>query len=145
MFPFIKEADIVSIRPVSIAEVRIGDVIIYKNSRQLVAHRLIKKTVISDGCLLTTKGDYVSHPDRALESHRLLGMVVGIRRGKRQFALDTMSRRLEGKCIGIFSAWLGLHHFVSAAKFANDVKRTMVSRLAKGCLHIRRTPNGRQE
>ena len=58
MQPAVKDGDIINVEPVQGQEIRLGEVIYYKNAEGgMSAHRVIKKNFKENGSVLIVKGD----------------------------------------------------------------------------------------
>ncbi len=89
MYPFIKNGDIIKVKPMEASAIRVGDVIFYRSVRgRLFAHRVIKVDAQHGRVALVTKGDSVSSADPLVHPKQVLGQVVAIRRGERTIKLD---------------------------------------------------------
>jgi hypothetical protein len=98
MLPFFVDGDVLVVRPVSVAEVRIGDVICYEPpAGGLCLHRVIARRERG----FVTRGDALTYievvPDTAV-----LGLVVARERAGGRATLDTPAARRRGRLI----AWL---------------------------------------
>jgi hypothetical protein len=95
MLPFLRDGDVLVVRPAAAAEVRIGDVICYEPpSGGLCLHRVIAREERG----FVTRGDALAYvevvPDAAV-----LGWVVARERRGRCAALDTAPARRRGRII----------------------------------------------
>jgi signal peptidase I len=98
MLPFFVDGDVLVVRPVPVAEVRIGDVICYEPpAGGLCLHRVIARRERG----FVTRGDALTYvevvPDTAVR-----GLVVARERAGRRATLDTPAARRRGRLI----AWL---------------------------------------
>lgn len=95
MYPFIKDSDVIEVKPLEVSAIRLGDVIFYHSTGgRLFAHRVIKVGMQHSQVTLVTKGDSVSSADPLVRSEQVLGQVVAIKRGKRMIRLDRGVYRL---------------------------------------------------
>jgi len=78
MSPFIKDGDVVSVAPLSVRPLHLGDVVafIHQESGKLVLHRLVGKR--SDSYLI--KGDNKSETDGLTQESNILGYVTKVER-----------------------------------------------------------------
>ncbi len=83
MLPTIWPGDMLAIEPASSGAVSEGDIVLFSNGRQFVAHRVVTKSNAPEGTSVQTQGDAVSRADSPLSDHDLLGRVAFIlRNGK---------------------------------------------------------------
>jgi signal peptidase I len=81
MVPFLRGGEIVTIKKVPCASLRIGDLIFFKNRESsLLLHRIVKKQRTGNGLVFQTKGDAVSGVDDPVREHKILGRVCTIER-----------------------------------------------------------------
>ena len=90
MHPFIRDGDIIEIKPIMQASsIRPGVVIFYCSARErLFAHRVIKVSAQHGQVALVAKGDSASNSDPLVHPEQVLGQVVVIKRGERKIRLD---------------------------------------------------------
>lgn len=99
MIPSLWPGDILKIRPVEIADVAAGEIVLFSRNSLLVTHRVVRKC----GSALITRGDSLPFTDPP-EGAELLGRVVGLIRDGREIQLQpglSLSLRLV--------AWLVRH------------------------------------
>ena len=89
MYPFIRDGEVILVKPVKICEVRIGDIIFYCTSQaRMVAHRVIKTCKKNGEMGLMTKGDFTPGFDPLVHSNNVLGKVVAVERKGKIIRLD---------------------------------------------------------
>jgi signal peptidase I len=89
MSPFIRDGDVMTVEPVRVAALKVGDVVFYHtNSEMLVAHRVVGRHVEGDEIVLTMRGDSSLRYDEKVHADRVLGSVVNVERGKKVFHLQ---------------------------------------------------------
>jgi hypothetical protein len=99
MLPFLRDGDLLEIRPASGAEVRIGDVICYEPpSGGLCLHRVIAREERG----LVTRGDALTYVD-TVAAGALLGRVIARERRGRRRDLDTAGARRRGRLIAVLA------------------------------------------
>jgi len=74
MLPEIQDGDVLHVAPVSVGELRCGDMVLVEDNGKLRAHRLISKDVREDQFL--TQGDASLEPDAQVRAHQILGRVT---------------------------------------------------------------------
>jgi signal peptidase I len=74
MMPAIWPGDILTIRQCGMADLQLGQIVLYRRGKELVAHRV---TRIHDN-LLTTRGDSICHEDSPVPESAIVGQVVSI-------------------------------------------------------------------
>ena len=76
MWPALKEGDIIFIKGGSVkTEVRVGDIVVYRNGRGFTIHRVIEMSENT----LTTKGDANNVDDPPVKYDQLIGKTVNFR------------------------------------------------------------------
>jgi signal peptidase I len=91
MCPLIRDGDRVLIEPGSAADLRIGDVVLYRNEGHYIIHRLVKKA--GPGTVIT-RGDNRTWDDPPVPVGNIMGTVVQIEgRGRRVALTGTLGRR----------------------------------------------------
>lgn len=86
MLPVLWPGDILSVHRHNPTEVKAGDVVVFRNGRRLVTHRVIHRTPYQKSIQWVTRGDRLKYDDAPVSSHELLGRVVSIQRGSRRLS-----------------------------------------------------------
>jgi hypothetical protein len=124
MNPTIREGDRVTVEPVAPSAIRVGDIVLYRNDRSVIAHRVVKIEACpsnvrsapnpSTSCpipdtlypipappppaprplLFILRGDASSTSDEPVESGRILGKVVAVEQAGRRIALSNARARI---------------------------------------------------
>lgn len=81
MYPLIRSGDIITVKPIKIGDVTVGDIIFYKNKNKYFVHRLIK--IVNDKSTFITRGDFLPQYDDPIDSSQILGKVVAVKRGNK--------------------------------------------------------------
>jgi len=90
MFPRVRDGDIVIIEPVAPAALAIGDIVVYRGSEAVVAHRLIGRCHRDGRMQLTVKGDFLRRSDGPVLPEAVLGRVVAVERANRTMGPDEL-------------------------------------------------------
>jgi signal peptidase I len=94
MRPFIREGDILTVKPIDPAKVRRGDVVLFKGPRDRVrAHRVIRITHDGERLHFTARGDNAIFEKEDFTDLELLGLADRLERGTRQYILMNPFRR----------------------------------------------------
>lgn len=95
MLPFLRHGDVLHVRPLAAAAVRVGDVICYAPSPgRLHLHRVVAR----DERGFVTRGDALPYVE-AVPATAVLGRVIARERGGRVRRLDTAAARRSGRAI----------------------------------------------
>jgi signal peptidase len=80
MVPAIWPGDVIAVRRSELGALRLGQIVLYRQERGLVAHRIVH----IHGDLLTTRGDTLRHDDPPVRTSDLVGQVLSlVRKGRR--------------------------------------------------------------
>lgn len=82
MFPCLLPSDIVKIQPNPLAEINVGDIIVFRRNQQLIVHRFIAPN--------TAQGDACIRKDEPINKSNYVGKVVAFQRKNR--AMKPISR-----------------------------------------------------
>ena len=89
MTPLIRQGDIITIQPVDLSDLRVGDVILFQTAfDKLVAHRIIDIGVENGQIQFVARGDAILGSGEKVHADMVLGQVVRIERGSRVMHLD---------------------------------------------------------
>jgi signal peptidase I len=105
MLPWVKPADVALIRQAKTANVRFGDVVLYRRGERVYVHRIVEKRGPLGGEQFVAKGDAHRTSDGASESDELLGRVVRIYRGDKRIDFDEPRQLAKGLLIAQLSVW----------------------------------------
>ena len=110
MSPFLRDGEVVVIRQVPAASLRVGDILFFLDTQgHSTLHRLMKKKRRLDGRItLHTKGDALIRFDEPIMDDRLIGKVCNIE--KRYRGRETKTINLES------FAWKTLNGFIAMAQ-----------------------------
>jgi signal peptidase I len=98
MYPFIRDGDILTVQPVAVNTINVGDVVFYRSLwKRLVAHRVIRKISRDGKYLLTIRGDSGLNTTEQVSADHVLGRVVSIQRGRKVMRLDNTFRKLTSR------------------------------------------------
>jgi signal peptidase I len=118
MYPFIRDGDVVTIRPVDPSFLNVGDVIFYQLERSLVVHRIIGKQTFDGKMCFTTRGDSSPGSEQEVYEDLVLGKVVTLQRNSRTFKVNHSLSHCLAKC------WLIYYPIVPLAiRFILSVRR----------------------
>lgn len=114
MYPSIREGELITVEPVVASDVTLGDIVLYRSERGLIAHRVVgtsptQSSVLSPHYFL--RGDTSLSCDQPVEAQQILGRVVGVERDGRSLALASRGAKLWHKARSLAS---GLKGWMSA-------------------------------
>jgi len=88
MQPTIRDGEAITVAPVSLCEVRRGDILLYSTCAGLKAHRVVKTGISEEaGAYFITRGDSSVETDAPVGAARVLGRVVSVERDGRTISL----------------------------------------------------------
>jgi signal peptidase I len=108
MRPFIKNGEIVTIKPIKLEELRCGDIVVYQSGDRLKAHRFLKFKTISGDTYIITKGDKSIHVDPPISLNRFLGKVTDIEKGDRIISFESMKWKIINYFFGKLFLYLSI-------------------------------------
>ena len=103
MLPSLMSGDITFIRPVNVAKIEIGDIIVRCAGQKMVAHRVIKKCREEDKMVLVTKGDAILNSDAPLREDCIMGKVITIEKSNGAINLECKVWRIANYIIARYS------------------------------------------
>ena len=115
MYPTIWDGDLITVEPKNLADVCVGEIILYYHENGVVAHRVVniktpQSSVHSTQHLLLLRGDAAINDDAPVNSERILGKVVAIERN---------GRRIDPYCLRI-----KLHY--KTRRFCSRIRRLLL-------------------
>lgn len=124
MSPFIRDGDVLEIKPAEVSEIKLGDVIFYRIESRVAAHRVIKRVSRNGKVSLVTKGDSSPTSDEPLHAEDLLGKVVTVERNGLSLSLDTRLSRLINLLWAKISPFSG-YIYPPGMKLKRNIRRTL--------------------
>jgi len=116
MSPSIQDGDLVLVAH-GYADVRRGDVVVFRHEGRLIAHRVLCVYGGDVGPTFVTKGDNVFQFDPPLKAEEIVGRVLSVERGGRHMSLDTAAWRTLGWLIAVGTlAWTKLYGWGQSLK-----------------------------
>jgi signal peptidase I len=89
MYPFLRNGDIGLVKKICISNLKIGDVIVFKTSEKLIAHRLLKIIYRNKKLSLITKGDSLLKKDCPISEENYIGKIVSFDRKNKTVDIET--------------------------------------------------------
>src|SRR5437868_2419356 len=87
MHPTIRDGELITVESLSGCRFAIGDIILYRSERGVVAHRLMKIEKREKESVYILRGDAAYAPDEPVTEGRLLGRVIAVQRRGRTINL----------------------------------------------------------
>lgn len=108
MWPFIREGEkLIVARNVSIQDLKVGEIILYRAEDKLVCHRLVKKIKNNGGYLIYSRGDNSLSSPELVTKERFLGKVAGIlRKNGRTINISGRQQRFFNRVIVIIAPFV---------------------------------------
>lgn len=110
MSPFVRDGDILEVRPVDAAAIRYADIVLYcRENRRLIAHRVVGGTGNQHPVELLVQGDASLSSTEIVSLKSVLGRVVSVQRNDKPIVMDTGLWRWLGVfwvALSPFSPWL---------------------------------------
>lgn len=107
MEPAIRSRDILLVSGCRVADLRLGDIVLYARDGHLIAHRLIDVGIRADKRALVTRGDALWAADLPFDAGDLLGRVIAV--GRRSLFRAPAGRTRLARVRGLVtSEWTAL-------------------------------------
>ena len=98
MYPSIREGELITVEPVAASDVKLGDIVLYRSQRGLIAHRVVGSSPTQSSVLsphyFFLRGDASLSCDQPVAAHQILGRVIRVQRNGRSVALATRGAKL---------------------------------------------------
>ena len=89
MHPTIRDGEAITVAPLGLSPVRVGDVLLYRRGRSAIAHRVIRvRSASGRSAGFVLRGDGADSCDRPVKLAQVLGRVLTIERRGRSVRLD---------------------------------------------------------
>jgi signal peptidase I len=94
MRPAIEDGDTITVGPVAALAIRIGDIVLYRHLDRPIAHRVADIYTAGGGVVVVPRGDAKAGFDAPVESERILGKVIAVKRRTRSRATSIFESSL---------------------------------------------------
>ncbi len=109
MYPSIREGELITVEPVVASDVTLGDIVLYRSERGLIAHRVVdhrtQSSVLSPHYFL--RGDTSLSCDQPVGAEQILGRVIRVDRNGRSVALASRGAKMWHKARRLASGLKG--------------------------------------
>jgi ATP-binding cassette, subfamily B, bacterial len=93
MYPTFREGDVGVVEKCASDKIAVGDIVVFKATNKLVAHRLIAITSQQGVPLFITKGDNNSHRDQPFGTDALVGKITSFQRNGKEKTLNSVQMK----------------------------------------------------
>ena len=124
MWPFLRPGEKILVKRIPVEDLRIGDIILYRVTSQVVCHRLVKKIKDKGKYLLYARGDNSDSSPELINEKMLLGKAVGILRNGKMINLAARRQQFINWLIIGIAPWVIRFkpYYVMFRKFVRDYK-----------------------
>jgi signal peptidase I len=98
MRPAIEDGDTITVGPVDASAIRLGDIVLYRHLDRPIAHRVADIYISGGGVVVVPRGDAKASADEPVESERILGKVIAVKRRTRSRATSILESSLALAC-----------------------------------------------
>jgi ATP-binding cassette, subfamily B, bacterial len=95
MFPTLKNGEIAQVEKCTTAQVKIGDLLVFKQKNRYIAHRLMKIQQRDGKLFLLAKGDNNYHFDPLFSENELIGKIKTVRKEAKIETITTLSYQIR--------------------------------------------------
>jgi signal peptidase I len=89
MGPFIRQGDVVTVRPCSLSDLAFGDIVLFSAGREMYrVHRIVERFQADGRSLFVTRGDACQDTDSPISPEDILGKVSVVTKGRWTLDLD---------------------------------------------------------
>jgi len=106
MVPLVRDGDVLLVRPVTVEQVRIGDVVLFhQGPGRVLVHRVIRRLACPEGARFLLQGDNVGQPDGVIPGAQIHGRLAAIERAGAQIDMNHRAVRWLGRLAVLRSRW----------------------------------------
>jgi signal peptidase I len=98
MRPAIEDGDTITVGPVAASAIRLGDIVLYRHLGRPLAHRVADIYTSGGAVIVVPRGDAKAGFDAPVESERILGRVIAVKRRTRSRATSILESSLALAC-----------------------------------------------
>ncbi len=108
MWPFLKGGQKLIVKRAALQDLNIGDIILYRNEKQLVCHRLIRKIRHNRTFVLLARGDNSGFKPEVVNEDMFQGKAVGIAGDSKIISLIGYRQKVINKIIVIIAPFVSM-------------------------------------
>lgn len=97
MFPFLRKGDLLTVEPVSMGEIKRGDIVVFESEEKWIAHRVIHIHSKEGAIQIRTRGDARISSDTAINKANYVGLVSSIERDSKKISLRSFRKKLDSQ------------------------------------------------
>jgi signal peptidase I len=98
MWPTIRPGEAITVEPVTVAEIKLKDIVLYQTGRGVIGHRVVKIAKQNGQRVLPARGDADQGSGEPVTAEQILGKVVAVER--------------DGRCINLASRMAKVKHSI---------------------------------
>jgi signal peptidase I len=99
MTPFLNVGDIVRVRHVEPSDIRMGDIVAFKNGQNIIVHRIIRIDR-SNGCIRFYQMGDAGGVSENIQADSVIGKVTAINKNDHEIRLDSPGQVISNKIFG---------------------------------------------
>jgi signal peptidase I len=103
MFPYLQNGDEVLIKKEPINNLKVGDIIVFRSAKKLIAHRIITFRKTNSHTNIITKGDSLIFFDKPINEELYIGKITDYIRKNKSISIITPKRLLLNKFMIVIS------------------------------------------
>jgi signal peptidase I len=103
MFPILKNGDTVFIKKIPVNLLKRGDIVVYRSTSKMIAHRILFIQNKNNQIRLITKGDSLILIDKAVSETDYIGKITAFQRKNKSYDLETARMSSQSKLTAIIS------------------------------------------
>ena len=93
MFPFMRNGDLLTISPVPMEEIQIGDVAVFERNNDWISHRVIDIRKTNNETTLILRGDTCIQNDPLVTKENYIGKTLSFERGGKVYEVGSFKRK----------------------------------------------------
>jgi signal peptidase I len=128
MEPLIRPGDKVLVSKIEPAEIRRGDIIVFRRGDDLIVHRVLKKWQTADGLRFGEKGDR-GYTYRMIDAGNMVGLVTMVKRSRTTIDISSPLTRLINLVVSTWLFWtsIGINSIKSSVdnRIGNIISRVL--------------------
>jgi len=111
MRPFINKGSVATVERHDFHKIKVGDVVVFKDNSNFIAHRVIRIKKRADNWLLICKGDSRSRADSPFGVDKYIGKVTAIETKHKIVDYETKKQKCVNRFLAFISPYTPLFYF----------------------------------
>jgi signal peptidase len=97
MYPFLRKGDLLTVEPVPMETIKLGDIVVFESEEKWIAHRVIRIRNGAGGLEFLLRGDTCTAFDPVVNVRNYIGYISSYERNETSISFNLISKKINTK------------------------------------------------